>query len=138
MSAASAQTFSYVNKQQQVAASYRYAIDDRFRWAQQVNEANFYAVSLLPDDGPSSFMSNESQQSPEHIMAASQQQQQQQHVYATPSRVQTPDALLSQDVFESRHNHYTRPSRSKSRNSTLHGHYQTNVSFSLIVIALFK
>lgn len=67
-------------------------------------------------------------QSPEHILATSQQQ----HVYATPSRVQTPDALLSsQDVFESRHNnHYTRPSRSKSRNSTLHGHYQPSANVS--------
>ena len=45
MSAASAQTFSYMTKQQQQSASggYRYAVDDRYRWA-QVNEANFYSV----------------------------------------------------------------------------------------------
>jgi len=106
MSAASAQTFSYVNKQQ--VAGYRYAIDDRYRWA-QVNEANFYAT-------------------PEHVLAASTSQQ---HVYATPSRVQTPDALLSVEGYDhhsSRHYNNSRPARSKSRNSTLHsttghGHY---------------
>lgn len=54
MSAASAQTFSYVNKQQQLAAAatlyghtHRYAVDDRYRsgWQQAVNEVNFYSVS---------------------------------------------------------------------------------------------
>lgn len=49
MSAASAQTFSYMNKssQQPATTGYRYAIDDRFRWAAPVNEANFYAVSCF-------------------------------------------------------------------------------------------
>ena len=67
-------------------------------------------------------------QSPEHVLASSQLH----HVYATPSRVQTPDALITtEDVFEPRLNQYTnsRPSRSKSRNSLVAGHpYQTNVS----------
>ncbi|KAI1290416.1 63 kDa sperm flagellar membrane protein [Halotydeus destructor] len=113
MSAASAQTFSYVNKQQQLNA-YRYAIDDRnFRWANH-EAANYYA-------------------SPEHLMAASSQQHygpgpgQPQHLYATPSRVATPDDLLvSDDLLESRHyaSTATRNMRSKSRNSTMHGHYQ--------------
>ena len=48
MSAASAQTFSYMNKTaQQQSTGYRYAIDERFRWAAPVNEANFYAVSII-------------------------------------------------------------------------------------------
>lgn len=64
------------------------------------------------------------EQSPEHLLATSQQ-----HVYATPStRVHTPDdLLLSDDILESRQ--YSRPLRSKSRNSTImHGHYQAPVS----------
>lgn len=45
MSAASAQTFNFMSKQA-AAAGYRYAIDDRYRWAAvPANEANFYAVS---------------------------------------------------------------------------------------------
>ena len=77
------------------------------------------------------------QQSPEHqqhqhILAAANASQQ--HVYATPSRVQTPDALLSADDLFSDHrsHHYTRPSRSKSRNSTLQQqhHYPTGVRYT--------
>lgn len=47
------------------------------------------------------------------------------HVYATPSRVQTPDALLNDDActFESRQ--YSRP-RSKSRTA---GHGYSMASF---------
>jgi hypothetical protein len=45
MSAASAQTFSYMNKQQ--PSTYRYAIDDRYRWTQVNEAANFYAVTIL-------------------------------------------------------------------------------------------
>ena len=46
MSAASAQTFSYMNKQQPTISGYRYAIDDRYRWAQVSEAANFYAVCI--------------------------------------------------------------------------------------------
>lgn len=144
MSAASAQTFNYMTKQQQqqqqaavAAGGYRYAIEDRYRWA-QVNEANFYSVSRLPSPYVDTqqlishhdlfalfflFFLTHTQQ-PEHLLTSSQQ-----HVYATPSRVATPNALIAEEVFEPRLNHYSRPTRSKSRNSTLHGHhYQTNVS----------
>jgi len=44
MSAASAQTFSYMNKTQ--PNTYRYAIDDRYRWAPVNEAANFYSVCL--------------------------------------------------------------------------------------------
>jgi hypothetical protein len=64
-------------------------------------------------------------QNPEQVLANSQQ-----HVYATPSRVQTPDHLLAEE--QQAHMYNTR--RSKSRTCTLPQAYSAMVSIDPIVI----
>lgn len=51
----------------------------------------------------------------------------QQHVYATPGRAQTPDALINDDSCPVDSRHYPRPIRSKSRASLAPGAYSTMV-----------
>lgn len=67
-------------------------------------------------------------QNPEQVLANSQQ-----HVYATPSRVQTPDALLDEE--QQAHMYNTR--RSKLRTCTLPQAYSTMVRRKLFLIFSF-
>ncbi|XP_074604245.1 uncharacterized protein LOC141857656 [Brevipalpus obovatus] len=107
MSAGSGQTFSYVNKAQSMANN-RCAIDDRPRWANM--------VQTLPVNANYNYYVN-----PDHLMTTSQQ-----HLYATPGRAQTPDALINDDTPDARHyttaNYTSRPARSKSRSSLVPGY----------------
>ncbi|RWS29382.1 hypothetical protein B4U80_10765 [Leptotrombidium deliense] len=99
MSSGSGQTFSYVNKQAVSNGAYRYTMDDRIRWTQMSD-----AITTNPTYN---YYVNA-----EQLMTATSQ-----HVYATPSRVHTPDALLSEESCPTDSRHCPRYSRSKSRSS---------------------